>query len=463
MANVSLTASESFRLRAQSNEARRVLVWIAVLVAMLIITVLRHVFGGIVMTKAEVFVPTTITLVVAIIVELVLYRVLRRANRGGYLLPNWLWRASAVFDLLVPMTMLMISSLFSPRGPIPPLSAPPVWMFTFVIVLSILRLRPKFTLGAGLAAASYHFILALRALAITHQSLDQYPVLLSYSAILALLAIAAMIVAHDVKQHVLEAVAEAKALEEANARVIGFQKDLSVARDIQQGLLPSTSPKIDGFDIAGFSRPAEMAGGDYFDWQELPDGRLITVLADVTGHGIGPALVMAVCRAYARASAVAIREPQPLMERINHLLRDDLPSDRFITLAIAMLQKTGAVELLSAGHGPTFLYHAANGTITHYHGDGLPLGVNPDEVYEPTSTFQMESGDILLLMTDGFFEWPRGGDGEAFGIERCADALRSAATSDAKSILKALDGAVRHFVDGSKQVDDVTAVVIKRR
>jgi hypothetical protein len=106
-------------------------------------------------------------LIVAIIVELILYQVLRRANRGGYLLPNWLWRASAIFDLLIPMTMLMISSLFSPRGPIPPLSAPPVWMFTFVILLSILRLRPKFTLGAGLAAAVYHLILALRATAIS--------------------------------------------------------------------------------------------------------------------------------------------------------------------------------------------------------------------------------------------------------------------------------------------------------
>jgi serine phosphatase RsbU (regulator of sigma subunit) len=287
--------------------------------------------------------------------------------------------------------------------------------------------------------------------------------LLSYSAVLALLAVAAMIVARDVKEHVLEAVAEAKALEAANAQVVGFQKDLSVARDIQRGLLPSTPPKMDGFDIAGMSRPAEMAGGDYYDWQELPDGRLIAVLADVTGHGIGPALVMAVCRAYARASAAAIREPQPLMERINYLLRDDLPSDRFITLAIAMLQDSGAVQLLSAGHGPTFLYRAATGEVSLFSGDGLPLGVNPDEEYGPTSTFDMKTGDVLVLMTDGFFEWPRAGDGQQFGILRCTESIRMSAKADAQSILRSLDAAVQSFVGGSKQMDDVTAVVIKRR
>ena len=87
---ISLTASESFKGRAQANGARSVLVWTAVLAAMLVITILRHVFGGVVMSKTEVLIPTTITLGFAIVVELVLYCVLRQANRGGYLLPNWL-------------------------------------------------------------------------------------------------------------------------------------------------------------------------------------------------------------------------------------------------------------------------------------------------------------------------------------------------------------------------------------
>src|SRR6185503_4643035 len=81
--------------------------------------------------------------------------------------------------------------------------------------------------------------------------------------------------------------------------------DLDIARSIQQNLLPTKSPGMDQFEVAGWNQPADQTGGDYFDWQELPDGRFAISLGDATGHGIGPALVMASCRAYARASFLA--------------------------------------------------------------------------------------------------------------------------------------------------------------
>lgn len=94
------------------------------------------------------------------------------------------------------------------------------------------------------------------------------------------------------------------------------------------------------------NRPADLTGGDYYDWQAMPDGKLAVALADVTGHGIGPALVMAVCRASARAAAPILPDPPALLQRLNDLLNDDLPDDRFITLVLALLDESGAAQLV---------------------------------------------------------------------------------------------------------------------
>jgi serine phosphatase RsbU (regulator of sigma subunit) len=150
------------------------------------------------------------------------------------------------------------------------------------------------------------------------------------------------------------------------------------------------------------------------------------------------------------------------MARLNDLLQADLPADRFITFAMAMLQPNGNVELLSAGHGPTFLYRAADQSIQQFGGDGLPLGVAPEQNYGPTAMFRMETGDVLVMLTDGFFEWQRPQDDEAFGIKRLSGCVRAAVGHDAAAMIKCLDTAVLDFAKGSKQPDDMTAVVIKR-
>ena len=230
------------------------------------------------------------------------------------------------------------------------------------------------------------------------------------------------------------------------------------------GLLPTRSPELAkaGFDITGMNRPADLTGGDYFDWQPLPDGKLAVVLADVSGHGIGPALVMAVCRAYARASAPMSPDPAALLTRLNELLSGDLPDDRFITFVLGLLDKEGGVQLISAGHGPTLLYRAASGEVLEFGGDGMPLGVSPVEQYGPTTSLKLVEGDVLVMLTDGFFEWARPGDGEAFGIKRLHEALRASASGDAAGILRSIDETVCSFCKGTPQSDDMTAIVIKR-
>src|SRR5436190_13849226 len=272
-----------------------------------------------------------------------------------------------------------------------------------------------------------------------------------------------MFVTRAVRAHVREAADEAIAHEQSERRVFTMQHDLNVAREIQLGLLPTTAPKLHGFDITGMNRPADQTGGDYYDWQTLPDGKLAVVLADVSGHGIGPALVMAVCRAYARATVSTSPEPAALLTRLNELLHGDLPADRFITFVLAVLDEDGGAQLISAGHGPTLLYRAADEQVIQFGGDGMPLGVSPVEEYGPTTSLVLDDGDVLVMLTDGFFEWTRpGADREPFGIPRLQAALRESASTDAATILKRIDHTVRAFCDGSPQSDDMTAIVIKR-
>ncbi len=462
MTHVSITSSESFALRAQRSEAIRVLLWTMVLVGMLALTLVRRWVGGRVMTDNEMFVPYAGLLVIATAFQLVMLAVLRRANRVSMLLSKWVWRGSAIFDLATALGLLVISAFFSPRGPVPALTSPPLLLLPLLVLMSVLRLRPRFPLFKGLACGAVHALLALRAVLVTDAPHEMYPVYFAYSVILMLTGVVGMFVAREVRKHVKEGAEEAAAHERAEREVHVMRNDLAVAREIQRGLLPTGSPELAGFDVAGMNRPADQTGGDYFDWQALPDGRLAVVLADVSGHGIGPALVMAVCRAYARASTPMTPDPALMLTRLNHLIHGDLPDDRFITFAMTVLDKDGSVQLISAGHGPTLLYRPSSGESREFGGDGMPLGINPTEEYGPTNSLTLHEGDVVVMLTDGFFEWTRPADDEQFGIQRLQEALRANAGKSAADILSSIDETVCKFCHGTPQSDDMTAIVIKR-
>lgn len=170
-----------------------------------------------------------------------------------------------------------------------------------------------------------------------------------------------------------------------------------------------------------------------------PDGRLVVAIADVTGHGVGPALVMAVCRAYARATAPTIRSAREFLGRLNALIKD-VTGGRFITMAVALARPDGSVDLLSAGHGPSFLFRAATGAVERFGGDGLPLGIEPGESYDPTLHLRLEPGDALLLLTDGFME-RADPDGALFGIERLSRLITECGAEPPDRLIASLDQA----------------------
>jgi sigma-B regulation protein RsbU (phosphoserine phosphatase) len=243
-----------------------------------------------------------------------------------------------------------------------------------------------------------------------------------------------------------------------------IEHDLEIARRIQEGLLPTSKPDLADYDIAGWSRAANATGGDYFDWQRLPDGRILVSLADVSGHGVGPALVAAVCRAYARASVAANEhELDRIVNRLNDLLVVDMPEGRFVTFAGILLDpERHRAQMISAGHGPLFRCLQSAGELIETGADGLPLGLMADGEYVPGDEFVLDAGDAILLVTDGLFEWTRS-DQEAYGLERLRDSIRRHANLDADEMIKSLYREAREFAGSAEQGDDVTIVVVRRR
>lgn len=440
----------------------RVGLFIGVLLALAALITLRRWTGGVVM-NSPVYWWTLGLLGVGLLYESWMYLATKRASAAGTVIGEARWRLNAAVEVGLAVGLLVILHILSPQGPLTALSAPALLVLPLVVLLSVLRLRPKFTLWTGIAGAAAHAVLAGRTYVVTDAEASTLPVLFSYAVLLVLIGVAGALVASRVRGYVEAAVREAAATAAAMAEIGRVDRDLSMARDIQRGLLPQTRPSVAGFDIAGMSRAAEQTGGDYYDWQELPDGRLAVVLADVSGHGIAPALVMAVCRAYARASLPLMQDPGSLLKRINTLMHEDVRGGRFVTLALAILDgPQSRIELISAGHGPGLLLRAATGEVEQFVGDGVPLGILPDETYGAAQMLEMRPGDVLLMLTDGFFEWQRERDGQQFGIQRLSELLARVGKEDAETVLRKLDEAVLAFAEGSKQSDDVTAVVIKR-
>jgi serine phosphatase RsbU (regulator of sigma subunit) len=265
-------------------------------------------------------------------------------------------------------------------------------------------------------------------------------------------------VAEEIRKHVEAALREA----ETQRQLDRVHHDLRTARDIQRALLPQKPPDLSGFAIAGWNKPADDTGGDFYDWDVMPDGRLMIVLADVTGHGIGPALLAAACRAYARSSFAVHTDLIAAMTQINARISRDLDPSRFVTFAgVACCSGTGELEILSAGHGPLLLYSAVDDSFREFDSQGVPLGILPDFVSQPSTKIRLERDDILLLITDGFVEFENPAR-EEFGKQRLEDAVRSSRSLLPDQIIKGLYDAVLVFSGGTKQQDDLTAVLIKR-
>jgi phosphoserine phosphatase RsbU/P len=239
------------------------------------------------------------------------------------------------------------------------------------------------------------------------------------------------------------------------------REEFAAARDIQERLFPKVAPSFEGFDIAGLSQPAEAAGGDSYDHVTLADGSLALIVADVSGHGVGAALLMAETRTCLRMLARDHSQPSELLNQANRLLAEDLGSENYVTLAFARLTcEPRALDYAGAGHPPMWILGADGAIKARLPKTGLPLGRQRAKPYEQLAPVPLASGDIVLLMTDGIDEAMRA-DGEFFGVERAFDVIRAHRDRPAAEIGRAICQAARAFTAPQPPTDDFTVLVAR--
>jgi serine phosphatase RsbU (regulator of sigma subunit) len=236
---------------------------------------------------------------------------------------------------------------------------------------------------------------------------------------------------------------------------------LRAAQEIQQRFLPSAAPAIPGFDIAGALRPAEFAAGDFFDYLPMRDGAIGLVLGDVSGHGFGPALIMASTHVLLRLLVEVRTDVAEILDAANTVLEREIEEDRFVTLLFAHLDpQTGSLVYANAGHPPGYVFDSSGAIRVQLEGTGFPLGILPDAEYSTAETVVLAPGETILLLSDGILESPSP-DGSQFGIQRTLEIVRANRHKKASQIVESLCQAARDFSQGKTQLDDTTALVVK--
>lgn len=236
------------------------------------------------------------------------------------------------------------------------------------------------------------------------------------------------------------------------------QEQFRIARSIQQGFYPKRSPVVPGFDLAGASYPAEEVGGDYFDYFPMAGGQVGVVVADVSGHGLGSALVMSEVRAYLHGMLPLALDVSELATRLNEFLTTDRPDPHFVTLFLAQLNPAdGSLVYASAGHQCYLL--GPGEEVERLNATSCPLGIWPGGVPgAPART--LRNGQLILFPTDGLVE-TASPEGVLFGIQRTLDVVQANRHRTAAEIVKTLYHSARCFARDAPQEDDFTAVVLK--
>lgn len=252
-----------------------------------------------------------------------------------------------------------------------------------------------------------------------------------------------------------------------------LERELDVARSIQAETFPSDLPELPGWDMAAESVPAESCGGDAYDVVPLTSGvptkpgeepdALVLMLADATGHGIASALSAVQMRGMLRVGLRLGHGVVRLAEEINAQLCDDLPDGRFVTAwFVQICSRTGKSEAWSSGQAPILLYRAATDDFVSYSADAPPCGVfampySTDEAQH----FTMEPGDLLIAITDGFYEAPSP-SGPRMTEEMIKDLIHEKRAGTAREILDHVKQAVHAWSGPGPLEDDQTAVILKR-
>lgn len=267
---------------------------------------------------------------------------------------------------------------------------------------------------------------------------------------------------------VLTTLASVAAIRVENARLLEEQmgrerleQELQLASEIQQRFQPTAPPVVHGYELQGISFSCYEIGGDYYDFIERADGRLVVALGDVSGKGTAAALLMSSLHAAVHAQAASHSSLVETITNVNRYLAENIPSNRFVTLFYAELDpKAGSLSFVNAGHNPPIIVHDS-GTVEQLSSGGLPLGIIPDTEYKEGRT-QLQPGDVLVIYSDGVSE-AINPEGEEFGPDRLCQVVTENMNATAAGIRDRIESALTKFVRGTPANDDITLVIVKRQ
>jgi phosphoserine phosphatase RsbU/P len=255
--------------------------------------------------------------------------------------------------------------------------------------------------------------------------------------------------------NVLERVEMMKSIEQRKT----LERDLALAEDTQRSLLPREIPKLEHLKLSAFCRPTRYVGGDFYDFQVMPAGELLFVIADVSGKGVAASVLSSMILGCLQLRLQDGDPPASALNRLNRFLCTK-SSGKFATMFLCSIAPDGKGQYISAGHNPAFIYRAADGTIDELASTSLILGMFDFAMFEATP-IEVRPGDVLLAYSDGLTEAENVKE-EMFGEDRVKEIIRREAPAGTDRLHDALIASIAEFTRGRDQSDDITLVIAER-
>lgn len=385
--------------------------------------------------------------------ELLYLLVVRNAIKKKRRIMPFLRNIESIIEGIMPVAAMVFLVDFSDK-PFTVLISPGYALILIMISASALHLTPRLTLLTGLLSSVCYSMLALKLLYFSDFDVAN-PHPNNLYLFMAMMLFVATIVMYFITL-------ELRSYVDAAVKEMALQDELTLASEVQENLLPSPMPELKGYDIAGFSTPAKHAGGDYYDVVKPDPEQTILMLADVSGHGIGPALLTVSSRAYFRAILGEHTKVSEIIQRVNQLMANDLKAGQFVTLtAMVLCTKSHMGKYFSAGHGPTLHIKHKDSVVEKLQAQSIPLGIDVPLEMESPIKFNIEPGDMIAMFSDGCYEG-KNAEGQAFGIERVINILKDNQEKPVNEIIKLLQQAITEFTGKEEQEDDMTMLILKR-